>query len=746
MMKRPFRTASQPPPPVTLVSAREVTDPWAPTPHAHFDIRLSSAGMTLGPSAGSRAVVPTVVPWSLLVGFSADRWVTTADGTTGQILEIMVGALDRRDGPQVRRFLVPAPDLVDFFKGVGGWSKPWAAALRGAETDRAADSKPVVSGVPPRGVVPSAYLATAAWFTSRVPLGRARRWAGSTEFEPATGRQPVGKAVVGLVVLVLAAGVAAASFAITASGSPPAHRSAPPAAHRAPVALGNVIQASDAPKVPPLPAASSAPAPAPPSLAGSPPLQSHEIFGYAPYWTLPESSGFDVKNLTTLAYFSVDANADGTLDQSGSGWNGYESQDLANLVTRSHAAGDRVVLTVTDFDQKSLDKITSDPAAPARLSAALIAAVSAKNLDGVNFDFEGVGSGDRVGLTNLITQVSNALHAANPHWQNTMAVYASAASDSAGFYNVTALAPALDGFFVMAYDMNDPVTPSATAPLVGGGYNDTEALQEFTAVVPAAKVILGVPYYGYDWPTVDGTQGSRSTGPDAPLSYGVIASGNNPTYWDPSTQTAWTSYKVGAQWHQTYFDDPTSLALKAQLANSFKVRGMGIWALGMDGNDPAMLAALLGQSPAAKDFAPGPTATTAPTTVPPTTTSPPTSTSSTSTTAPVYTTTGTWQGHSFALTAVATPSTLFLLGTLTAFKTNDPRLACLQTGPALQIWSSPTNPSVDIVVAAKPQDCVSGSWSFPTAALSSGTGGGATTTTSTTAPNLLGVPLIRRPS
>ena len=172
---------------------------------------------------------------------------------------------------------------------------------------------------------------------------------------------------------------------------------------------------------------------------------------------------------------------------------------------RAHAAGDRVVLTITDFSQSSLDAITSDPSAPARLSAALIAAVSAKNLDGVNFDFEGEGNGDQKGLTRLITQVSAALHAANPHWQVTMAVYASSAADPGGFYNIAALAPAVDGFFVMAYDMNNMQTPSPTAPLVGGGYTDTESLQQFTAVVPPQKVILGVPFYGYDWPTTNGT-------------------------------------------------------------------------------------------------------------------------------------------------------------------------------------------------------------------------------------------------
>ena len=54
-----------------------------------------------------------------------------------------------------------------------------------------------------------------------------------------------------------------------------------------------------------LPQATAAPAPAPPSLADEPPLQPHEVFGFAPYWTLSQSTGFDVNGLTTIAYFSI---------------------------------------------------------------------------------------------------------------------------------------------------------------------------------------------------------------------------------------------------------------------------------------------------------------------------------------------------------------------------------------------------------------------------------------------------------
>ena len=157
----------------------------------------------------------------------------------------------------------------------------------------------------------------------------------------------------------------------------------------------------------------------------------------------------------------------------------------------------------------------------------------------------------------------------------------------------------------MAYDMNG-TTPSPTAALTGSGFTDLDALQEYTAVVPASKVILGVPYYGYDWPTTGPGLGATATGPKTPLSYAQIAAANHPVYWDPATQTAWTSYQVGSQWHQTWFDDPTSLALKAQLASWFHIAGLGVWALGMDGNNPAMLAALLGNAPVVKDFVAGP--------------------------------------------------------------------------------------------------------------------------------------------
>ena len=508
--------------------------------------------------------------------------------------------------------------------------------------------------------------------------------AGPARRRPVPRRLAAVVAVAAAVVLL----VGGALVGVVGPSSPVAHQSSAAAAG----VSGNRTQIRSHPSLNLAPA-TSAPAPAPPSVAAAPPVQSHEVFGYAPYWTLPQSSAFNVANLTTLAYFSVDANADGSLDQSGAGWNGYQSQDLVNLVTRAHAAGDRVVLTVTCFDQSTLDQITSDPNAPDRLSAALISAVQAKNLDGVNFDFEGEGSADRVGLTNLLTKVSAALHGTNPHWQVSMATYASAASDTAGFYDVAALAPAIDVYFVMAYDMNSRTQPSATSPLFGPAFTDAMAIEEYLKVVPPSKVILGLPLYGYDWPTVDSSPTSPATGPESPLSDSVIAAAGHPTYWDPVTDTPWTAYQVGTQWHRTYFDDPTSLALKAQLANYFKIAGVGIWALGMDGNDPANLAALLGNAPVAKDTLTGPPPGTG------------------------YLTFASFGGtDNIALTPIATPpagGVIQLVGTLSAFTTAAPTLACLQAGPPIQVLSDSLLPGVLLAQATTPTYCAAALWSFP---------------------------------
>ena len=72
-------------------------------------------------------------------------------------------------------------------------------------------------------------------------------------------------------------------------------------------------------RAPPRAAPTSAPAASPPLLALGTPTSGHEVFGYAPYWSLAQGSQFPVGDFSTIAYFGVDVNPDGTIRTSGPG-------------------------------------------------------------------------------------------------------------------------------------------------------------------------------------------------------------------------------------------------------------------------------------------------------------------------------------------------------------------------------------------------------------------------------------------
>jgi spore germination protein len=497
-----------------------------------------------------------------------------------------------------------------------------------------------------------------------------------------------------------------------------------------------------------LPQASAAPAAAPAAVTSGPPLAARENFAFAPYWTLPQSGSFSLTGLSTLAYFAVGVNPDGTLDESGAGWDGFQSQALADLVSRAHAQGERVVLTVNDFGQSSLDALTSSPTAAATLSSALIPLLQSKNLDGVNFDFEGEGSGDQNGLTALIASTSSALRAADPHWQITMDTYASSAGDPNGFYNIPALAQSVDAFFVMDYELNLEGTQSAASPLTSGAFSSLTTLRQYTAAVPASKVILGAPFFGIDWPTDNGTMAANAAGGATDIADSQ-AEGNGPQYWDPVTDTAWTSYQAaGGQWHESYYEGEYGLYEVSQLAAYFGVRGVGIWALGMESNDTEMISALDGLRPPAGPGGTGPGSTSdsppvvsaaAPTGASPAAPAPAASaaqpaaaaaapgTTTTAAASPAHSTgiapatttttaapqtTAERNGASVVLTPVAASQVVNLTsaGTVTDFHSTDAAYSCLNGATLNVFWNAIGHATAE---AATPTDCITQDFELP---------------------------------
>ena len=696
------------------------------------------------------------VPWWAVEGFSADGSEHAPDGRRLQVVELVTSA-------GTLGLLCPASEVGSIVAELSRWARRWRVARSPLVRSAARVAAMGSAAAAPVATAVGAHAARAARPAVRAlapvagPAGRALDAVGAP-------LAPVGRLVARRPISILSIAAAFAvwlAVMVGGAGGVPTFGSPRTAASvsagfdssgMAAIMTAAEFQAGAGSHLVP---ATAPPPPAPPSVAAEPPLTSHEVFGFAPYWTLPQSGSFDVSGFTTIAYFAVPVNGNGTLQESGTGWDGYQSQDFADLVARAHAAGDRVVLTVNCFSQAALDQVTSSGPAQQTLAAEVVSAIAAKNLDGVNIDFEGQGSGDQAGLTSLVGTVSSAVHAANPHYQVTMDTYASSAGDPNGFYDIPALAPEVDGFFVMAYNLNLGADASPASPITSPELSDTAAAAEYAAAVPPSKVIFGTSYFGYTWPTTNGTMAASGMGTPVPVSYSQAVSSGEPIYWDPVTDSAWTSYEIGTQWYETYFLDPASIYMVAQLAQREGFAGVGAWALGMDGSDPQMTSALDGHAtpvragpagpastsqsaplltalPAPVSVAPGlpliglPTTTTGPAAGPGTTT--------TTTTAPSYSYRGVFEGGSVTLTP-STPTPHFtglrtLVGTLTGFSTADPTFACLVSpSQSLQVWLD-RGSSVYDVVAAQPTNCMTADFSFPVPA-SAGTGATSTTAAGT---------------
>jgi spore germination protein YaaH len=363
-------------------------------------------------------------------------------------------------------------------------------------------------------------------------------------------------------------------------------------------------------------------------LTATTPRPRSEVFGFAfgnssladPTYGYPSWS---MNLLTTIAYFGLNINWDGTILQSGSGWTTWNSSQLTSLVSTAHANGVRVILSINlhDFSGKSTSTMCAalHPNNRATAVAQTVAQVKKMGVDGVNIDYEGTntlcyyGASLQTEMTALVAEMRAKL----PKAYIAVDTYSGSAGDSSGFFNIPKIAPYVDSFFVMAYDMEysnyhyPPLSCSSfcigpTAPLTTYHYNDTTSMTQYTHVVPASKVILGVPYYGRK-ECVAGVTPTTAP-PNARSVSGSVASDG---YLDASTENGYyatTNYHSHREVHDTagferwdtwtsatakctremYWDDSVSLGRKYDLVNKMALRGVGIFALQYGGGAPEL--------------------------------------------------------------------------------------------------------------------------------------------------------------
>lgn len=292
--------------------------------------------------------------------------------------------------------------------------------------------------------------------------------------------------------------------------------------------------------------------------------------------------------VSTLAYVGYDVDPATGSPTSLHAWN------TTSLIDVAHQSGAAVVLTVQLMGAVPTRQFLSVPAARATLIESLITAVKSRNGDGVNIDFEGVPGDQRANLVTFFKELSTALRTALPKAEISAAL---PAVDFAHAYDVAAIDALCDYVLVMGYDYAWSTGPTAgpVAPLSGGNYNVIASIQtHLKAGVQANRLLLGVPYYGYDWPTASADPRSKAAGSGHAYDYvhHTTAAAAHGRKFDPEAQSPWYCYTDGGQGHVAWYEDAVSLAAKYAMVTSQGLGGIGIWTVAQGGGKPELWSAI----------------------------------------------------------------------------------------------------------------------------------------------------------
>lgn len=316
-----------------------------------------------------------------------------------------------------------------------------------------------------------------------------------------------------------------------------------------------------------------------------------EVLGFFPYWMLPQADKIELSYLTSISLFGLSVDGKGNIlttisdNQPDGGWIMWKDPKLDTFIKTAKNKGLKVYLTFKSFNNTDIENLVSSDSAQQNFISNALYYVNSKNLDGINLDFEYIGTpSDKVreGFARLVINLNAELKRQIPTGILTIDTYIISGSVR-DLFDLVVLSKHADAFVIMGYDMHYSLGPPGPISPMGGAVNIVGMVQGYLEKVPPQKLILAVPHYGYDWPiNLDSSSSSPSA---AIISYAELAetSKQHKLIWDETSQTPSYKYTDKGLQREVHFENVRSLGIKYDFVNAKNLKGVGIWALGYDG-------------------------------------------------------------------------------------------------------------------------------------------------------------------
>lgn len=249
------------------------------------------------------------------------------------------------------------------------------------------------------------------------------------------------------------------------------------------------------------------------------------------------------------------------------------------------------------FNQQLLHEILSDPIARKRSIDMMLEYAERYNLDGWQFDLEGLHISDREDFTLYFKETAEALHkndlelsAALVHMlenvggQSEYQLYLY--ENWRAGYAAKDLAEIGDFISIMTYDQHTRRTPPG--PVASPQWIEEIVKYLLGEGVPPEKLSLGIPTYSVHWyadysESRGGFQNGRQVGYS--MVEHLLGQNDAKIQWDDQSGCNYALWEKGGAFEYVFIEDGMSLKPKLDILKKYKLRGISVWRLGTEAPD-----------------------------------------------------------------------------------------------------------------------------------------------------------------
>ena len=268
-----------------------------------------------------------------------------------------------------------------------------------------------------------------------------------------------------------------------------------------------------------------------------------------------------------------------------------------NLVVLERARIEKlpVMPIVALFDKVKFHQLATSAEAQEKMNQALLSAAQKYNYAGYQIDFEEIDVADRGLLSALVAKTAEIMH--DNHLQLTIATvpnmpgHAESTDYSKwmfaswrGGYDLAELAKSVDLICLMTYDQHTALT--TPGPVTGWQWT-IDNLEYALKFVPADKLSIGIPIYGYHWytkvgPNAKGVDKPRVTAATVSAAGAAkLAESNHVTpQWDAEDRSAYFYFNREQLREWVFYTDARTFEARYGLVSKYALQGFCSWVLG----------------------------------------------------------------------------------------------------------------------------------------------------------------------